>query len=90
MAKLTIEEIPQPKPPKKYVLEMNEEEAGTVMSVLGTITGDKNECRTTTDGVFRALLGDAGAPFESGSLRHSASFHRTNESLRQGRPAQFK
>ncbi len=56
MAKLTIEEIPQPAPPKAYHLVLDEYEAGTLLSLMGSIGGNPRRTpRGAVDQIYRAL-----------------------------------
>jgi hypothetical protein len=61
MATATSQSVPQPRPPRMYMLAMNEQEAAALMVILNRIGGSPTTTRRgLTDAIQNAML-SAGA-----------------------------
>lgn len=55
MATCKVQQDKPIEPPKKYILTLNEEEAYTLLTLTGEVTGSMNSPRQHTSSVHRAL-----------------------------------
>ena len=79
MAKLTIiEPPPNPVPPKRFIVELDETELGTIMALLGASTHSSRglQYRSVTDQLYRT--------FSKTDLFYTPFYREPLDSLRRG------